>query len=67
VRITDTDVTDEQKSGWLRGWFGKKEGEGSGPIVAKLGEESSMIFDPELKRWVVKGVSFQQTILISNT
>jgi hypothetical protein len=47
---------DQKQSGWLRGWFGKKEGEGSGPIRAKLGEESSMIFDPELKRWIVKGV-----------
>jgi hypothetical protein len=56
--VNFADCIDEPKSGWLRGWFGKKEGEGSGPIVAKLGEESSMVFDPELKRWVVKGVSF---------
>jgi hypothetical protein len=55
--VTPANDLDEPKSGWLRGWFGKKEGEGSGPIVAKLGEESSMVFDPELKRWVVKGVS----------
>ncbi|OCF60462.1 hypothetical protein L486_00095 [Kwoniella mangroviensis CBS 10435] len=44
------------KSSWLgRIWGGKKEGEPSGPVKANLGEESSMIFDPELKRWVVKG------------
>lgn len=47
----------EAKGGWLKGWWGKKEGEGSGPIKAKLGEESSMIYDKDLKRWVVKGVS----------
>jgi hypothetical protein len=47
----------QKSSGWLRGWWGKKEGEGSGPIKAKLGEESSMVYDKELKRWVVKGVS----------
>jgi hypothetical protein len=57
LQVTRADCVDGPKSGWLRGWFGKKEGEGSGPIVAKLGEESSMVFDPELKRWVVKGVS----------
>ncbi|WWC70316.1 uncharacterized protein I206_104266 [Kwoniella pini CBS 10737] len=47
----------EQKSSWLgRIWGGKKDGEQpSGPVKANLGEESSMIFDPELKRWVVKG------------
>ncbi|WVW83755.1 hypothetical protein I302_105776 [Kwoniella bestiolae CBS 10118] len=46
----------EHKSSWLgRIWGGKKEGEQSGPVKANLGEESSMIFDPELKRWVVKG------------
>lgn len=45
--------------GWFKGWFGKKEGEaaGSGPIRAKLGEENAMVFDKELRRWVVKGVS----------
>ncbi|KAK4690011.1 COPII coat assembly protein SEC16, partial [Tremellales sp. Uapishka_1] len=48
----------EQKpSGWLGRWWGKKEGEGGGPIRAKLGEESSMVFDPELKRWIVKGAT----------
>ncbi|WWC61759.1 uncharacterized protein I303_104344 [Kwoniella dejecticola CBS 10117] len=47
----------EHKSSWLgRIWGGKKEGEQpTGPVKANLGEESSMIFDPELKRWVVKG------------
>ncbi|OCF36721.1 hypothetical protein I316_01317 [Kwoniella heveanensis BCC8398] len=46
----------EHKSSWLgRIWGGKKEGETSGPVKANLGEESSMVFDPELKRWVVKG------------
>ncbi|WVF71600.1 hypothetical protein IAT40_006408 [Kwoniella sp. CBS 6097] len=46
----------EHKSSWLgRIWGSKKEGESSGPVKANLGEESSMVFDPELKRWVVKG------------
>ncbi|WVQ99280.1 hypothetical protein IAU59_006412 [Kwoniella sp. CBS 9459] len=46
----------EHKSSWLgRIWGGKKEGEQTGPVKANLGEESSMVFDPELKRWVVKG------------
>jgi len=46
-----------KSSGWLGRWWGKKEGEPAGPIKAKLGEESSMVFDKDLKRWVVKGVS----------
>lgn len=47
------------QGGWLRGWFGGKKEEmpGNGPIKAKLGEENAMVFDPELKRWVMKGVS----------
>lgn len=45
------------QSGWFKGWFGKKEGEGPGPIRAKLGEENAMVFDKELKRWVMPGVS----------
>ncbi|KAI5803994.1 Sec23-binding domain of Sec16-domain-containing protein [Peziza echinospora] len=41
--------------GWLRGWFGKKDPNApSGPIKAKLGEESSFVYDPELKRWINK-------------
>lgn len=44
------------KKGWLSGWFAKKE-EGTGPVRAKLGDENAMVFDPDLKRWVVKGVS----------
>lgn len=43
--------------GWFKGWWGKKEGDGPGPIRAKLGEENAMVFDKELRRWVVKGVS----------
>ncbi|WVR07153.1 hypothetical protein IAU60_004194 [Kwoniella sp. DSM 27419] len=47
----------EQKSSWLGRIWGKKEADpaATGPTKANLGEESSMVFDPELKRWVVKG------------
>ncbi|ORX36789.1 Sec23-binding domain of Sec16-domain-containing protein [Kockovaella imperatae] len=54
---TDTQpppLKSDQKS-WIGRWWTKKEGEGSGPVRAKLGEESSMVFDKDLKRWVVKG------------
>lgn len=48
---------DAQKAGWLRGWWGKKEGgETVGPIKAKLGDENKMVFDETTKRWIVKGV-----------
>ncbi|KAL8794891.1 MAG: hypothetical protein Q9195_002603 [Heterodermia aff. obscurata] len=52
-----------KKSGWLGGWFGgaKKDGDLSStqtapnaPIRAKLGEESSFVYDKELKKWVNK-------------
>ncbi|WOO76626.1 COPII coat assembly protein sec16 [Vanrija pseudolonga] len=48
-----------EKAGWFGGWFGgkKKEGEsgGTGYTKANLGDSSSMVYDPDLKRWVVKG------------
>ncbi|KAK5630863.1 hypothetical protein RRF57_006578 [Xylaria bambusicola] len=48
-----------KKSGWgLGSWFGggKKEAAEipNKPIKAKLGEASSFVYDPELKRWVNK-------------
>lgn len=50
------------KKSWFGGWLGsKKEGDmstssapTSGPIRAKLGEESSFYYDPQLKKWVNK-------------
>lgn len=52
------------KKGWgFGGWFAKKpaspspapsEGSPNKPIRAKLGEASSFVYDPELKRWVNK-------------
>ena len=50
-----------KKSGWLGGWFSgtKKEGDLSAQnapnvIKAKLGEESSFVYDKELKKWINK-------------
>ncbi|KAK7745673.1 vesicle coat component [Diatrype stigma] len=47
------------KKGWgLGSWFGgggkKDEQPGNKPIKAKLGEQSSFVYDPDLKRWVNK-------------
>jgi hypothetical protein len=50
------------KKGWgFGGWFGKKSEPGTPgepapakAIRAKLGEESSFVYDPDLKRWVNK-------------
>ena len=43
------------KKGWFGGWFGKKDpNAGPGPIKAKLGEESSFYYDPDLKKWINK-------------
>jgi hypothetical protein len=51
------------KKGWrLGGWFSEKEAasddaQPNKPIRAKLAEESSFVYDPELKRWVNKKAS----------
>lgn len=43
------------KKGWFGGWFGKKDPNAApGPIKAKLGEENSFYYDPDLKKWVNK-------------
>ena len=42
------------KKGWFTGWFKKDPNAAPGPIKAKLGDESSFVYDPELKRWVNK-------------
>ncbi|TVY37034.1 COPII coat assembly protein [Lachnellula occidentalis] len=48
------------KKGWgLGGWFAKKEpqqeiSQPGKPIRAKLGEASSFVYDPDLKRWINK-------------
>ncbi|EOD42926.1 putative copii coat assembly protein sec16 protein [Neofusicoccum parvum UCRNP2] len=41
---------------WLGGWFKKSESTdlGNKPIRAKLGEENSFYYDPDLKKWVNK-------------
>ncbi|KIM96000.1 hypothetical protein OIDMADRAFT_132996 [Oidiodendron maius Zn] len=57
-----------KKSGWgLSGWFGggaKKDGADvqlNKPIRAKLGEASSFVYDPDLKRWVNKKAGAEET------
>ncbi|KAK1984047.1 Sec23-binding domain of Sec16-domain-containing protein [Colletotrichum cereale] len=51
----------QQKKGWgFTSWFGgKKEAspepqQGNKPVKANLGESSSFVYDPDLKRWVNK-------------
>ena len=54
----DAKKAQEQKKsgggGWLSGWFKKDAAASPGPIKAKLGEENSFYYDPELKKWVNK-------------
>ncbi|KAF1844563.1 uncharacterized protein K460DRAFT_365509 [Cucurbitaria berberidis CBS 394.84] len=45
---------DTKKAGWFGGWFKKDQNAAPGPIRAKLGEENSFVYDPELKKWVNK-------------
>ncbi|KAH8712164.1 Sec23-binding domain of Sec16-domain-containing protein [Phaeosphaeriaceae sp. PMI808] len=43
-----------KKGGWLSGWFKKDPNATPGPIVAKLGEESTFVYDTDLGKWVSK-------------
>ncbi|KAJ1329578.1 COPII coat assembly protein SEC16 [Microdochium nivale] len=61
------------KKGWgFGGWFGgaKKDlggAETPKAIKAKLGEQSSFVYDPELKRWVNKKAGAEDTVAKSAT
>lgn len=44
----------DQKKGWLRGWF-KKEDPQHKAYEVKLGSNTEMYYDKELKRWIAKG------------
>jgi COPII coat assembly protein SEC16 len=58
VRSTHLDTEDpkpnQQSSSWFTRWW-SREGS-SGPVKATLGEESSFVYDKELKCWVNKKV-----------
>lgn len=45
---------------WLGGWFKASPATtptGPGPVKANLGEQTSFVYDPDLKRWVNKKVN----------
>ncbi|OAL55554.1 hypothetical protein IQ07DRAFT_529195 [Pyrenochaeta sp. DS3sAY3a] len=50
----DKDAAAAKKGGWFGGWFKKDPNAAPGPIRAKLGEENSFVYDPDLKKWVNK-------------
>ena len=50
----DKEAAAAKKGGWLSGWFKKDSNAGPGPIKAKLGEESSFVYDTDLGKWVNK-------------
>ncbi|TGJ80274.1 hypothetical protein E0Z10_g8492 [Xylaria hypoxylon] len=54
-----------KKGGWGFGWFGGGKKElaeiPNKPIKAKLGEASSFVYDPDLKRWVNKKSGAENT------
>jgi len=57
----------QQKKGWgFTSWFGGKkeaspEPQGNKPVKANLGESSSFVYDPDLKRWVNKKAGAEMT------
>jgi hypothetical protein len=50
----DKEAGAKKGGGWLSGWFKKDPHAAPGPIKAKLGEESSFYYDPDLGKWVNK-------------
>jgi COPII coat assembly protein SEC16 len=50
----DKEAAAKKGGGWLSGWFKKDPNAAPGPIKAKLGEESSFFYDPDLGKWVNK-------------
>jgi hypothetical protein len=50
----DKEAAAAKKGGWLTGWFKKDPNAAPGPIKAKLGEESSFVYDENLGKWVNK-------------
>lgn len=65
VRPTHLDIEEpkpnQQSSSWFTRWWNK---EGSnGPVKATLGEESSFVYDKELKRWVNRKVRLLLLVL----
>ncbi|KAF8590610.1 hypothetical protein K439DRAFT_1611986 [Ramaria rubella] len=51
-----------QSSSWFGRWWGRgQETASTGPIKAKLGEETSFYYDKELKRWVNKKAATTET------
>ncbi|KAF2865564.1 Sec23-binding domain of Sec16-domain-containing protein [Massariosphaeria phaeospora] len=60
-KAAETDAQREKEGGagkkgggWFGGWFKKDPNAAPGPVKAKLGEENSFYYDPELKKWVNK-------------
>jgi hypothetical protein len=59
----DKDNGGAKKAGWFGGWFKKDPNAPPGPIKAKLGEESSFYYDPDLGKWVnKKGGASEDTV-----
>jgi hypothetical protein len=50
----DKESAAKKGGGWLSGWFKKDPNAAPAPIKAKLGEESSFYYDPDLGKWVNK-------------
>ncbi|KAF2280495.1 uncharacterized protein EI97DRAFT_430204 [Westerdykella ornata] len=59
----DKETANNKKSGggWFGSWFKKDPNASPGPIKAKLGEENSFYYDPDLKKWVNKKAGVTET------
>lgn len=43
---------------WFGSWFKRGASTSTGPVKANLGEENSLYYDKELKRWINKKVFY---------
>nr|POE53387.1 copii coat assembly protein sec16 [Quercus suber] len=57
----------DNKKGWFGGWFKKDANAAPGPIRAKLGDQSSFVYDESLKKWVNKKGGAETEITASAT
>ncbi|MBW0487823.1 hypothetical protein O181_027538 [Austropuccinia psidii MF-1] len=58
----DKTVKPTPSSSWLGRWFRRDASSGSGPVKANLGQDFSLVYDPETKRWVNKKAGQSQPL-----
>lgn len=53
-------------SSWIGRWWTRKETDSPAPVKANLGDQMSLVYDKELKRWVNPNVGLPNISFISH-